>query len=34
MILKQIDDRGDHYALTSRDHAVSYRELGQHIADC
>ena len=32
MILKQIDERGDNHAMTSRDHAVSYHELGQHIA--
>ncbi|SSI50108.1 Amino acid adenylation [Acinetobacter baumannii] len=32
MILKQIDERGDNHALTSNDHTVSYRELGQHIA--
>ncbi len=32
MILKQIDERGDNYATTCRDHAVSYHELGQHIA--
>ncbi|MCU0188501.1 AMP-binding protein, partial [Citrobacter freundii] len=32
MILKQIDERGDNHALTSKDHAVSYGELGQHIA--
>ncbi|KOR73605.1 amino acid adenylation domain-containing protein, partial [Acinetobacter baumannii] len=31
-ILKQIDERGDNHALTSNDHAVSYCELGQHIA--
>ena len=32
MILKQIDERGHNHAMTSRDHAVSYHELGQHIA--
>ncbi|EHU3348735.1 amino acid adenylation domain-containing protein [Acinetobacter baumannii] len=32
MILKQIEERGENHALTSNDHTISYRDLGQYIA--